>query len=161
MCLVIFEEQYSIVAFNNWIFVKKIPFLNVFFRAIAEAVKPYKPRPIPEDPYGNAMNLSGTLSISQHDWKIVIFSPLYWQSPLFFLSCAIGCSGLEPGRITPDTLFVNIGERCNVAGSRRFCRLIKDGKFEVTATWPWTLFQYCKAYSKCFACAKNWIWIWI
>ena len=40
-------------------------------------------------------------------------------------------SGLEPARITPDTLFVNIGERCNVAGSRRFCRLIKDGKFEV------------------------------
>lgn len=34
-------------------------------------------------------------------------------------------------RITPDTLFVNIGERCNVAGSRRFCRLIKEGKFEV------------------------------
>ena len=31
------------------------------------------------------------------------------------------------------TNFVNIGERCNVAGSRRFCKLIKEGKFEVYA----------------------------
>ena len=29
------------------------------------------------------------------------------------------------------TNFVNIGERCNVAGSRKFCRLIKSDKFEV------------------------------
>ena len=28
------------------------------------------------------------------------------------------------------TNFVNIGERCNVAGSKRFCRLIKTGDFE-------------------------------
>lgn len=41
-------------------------------------------------------------------------------------------SGLEPFRIGKDTNFVNIGERCNVAGSRKFLRLIKDGKYDVT-----------------------------
>lgn len=39
--------------------------------------------------------------------------------------------GLEAKYITPESIFVNIGERCNVAGSRRFCNLIKKGKFEV------------------------------
>ncbi|MBD1397344.1 methionine synthase [Pontibacter sp. JH31] len=39
-------------------------------------------------------------------------------------------SGLEPLTITADTLFVNIGERTNVTGSRKFSRLIVDGKFE-------------------------------
>ncbi|EGD78748.1 methionine synthase [Salpingoeca rosetta] len=39
-------------------------------------------------------------------------------------------SGLEPARIGPDTNFVNIGERCNVAGSRRFCRLIKTDEYD-------------------------------
>ena len=40
-------------------------------------------------------------------------------------------SGLEPFRVGKDTNFVNIGERCNVAGSRKFLRLIKDGKYDV------------------------------
>ena len=40
-------------------------------------------------------------------------------------------SGLEPLRIGPYTNFVNIGERCNVAGSRAFCKLIKDDKYDV------------------------------
>ncbi len=39
-------------------------------------------------------------------------------------------SGLEPLTIGPNTLFVNIGERTNVTGSRRFARLIKDGRFD-------------------------------
>ncbi|GFO49161.1 methionine synthase, partial [Plakobranchus ocellatus] len=39
-------------------------------------------------------------------------------------------SGLEPFYLTPETNFVNIGERCNVAGSKRFCRLIKTRKYE-------------------------------
>uniref|UniRef100_A0A8C4Q775 Methionine synthase n=1 Tax=Eptatretus burgeri TaxID=7764 RepID=A0A8C4Q775_EPTBU len=39
-------------------------------------------------------------------------------------------SGLEPFRIGPYTNFVNIGERCNVAGSRKFARLITNGKYE-------------------------------
>ncbi|MBN2872657.1 MAG: homocysteine S-methyltransferase family protein, partial [Halothiobacillaceae bacterium] len=39
-------------------------------------------------------------------------------------------SGLEPFNITPDSLFVNIGERTNVTGSARFRRLIKDGDYD-------------------------------
>uniref|UniRef100_A0A8C6V9Z7 Methionine synthase n=1 Tax=Naja naja TaxID=35670 RepID=A0A8C6V9Z7_NAJNA len=39
-------------------------------------------------------------------------------------------SGLEPFRIGKYTNFVNIGERCNVAGSRRFAKLIMAGKYE-------------------------------
>ncbi|XP_016055362.1 PREDICTED: methionine synthase isoform X2 [Miniopterus natalensis] len=39
-------------------------------------------------------------------------------------------SGLEPFRIGPYTNFVNIGERCNVAGSRKFAKLIMAGNFE-------------------------------
>ena len=43
-----------------------------------------------------------------------------------------GCllSGLEPLWIGKDTGFVNIGERCNVAGSTKFKRLIIDGNFD-------------------------------
>jgi 5-methyltetrahydrofolate--homocysteine methyltransferase len=39
-------------------------------------------------------------------------------------------SGLEPCNITPESLFVNVGERCNVTGSARFKRLILEGDFE-------------------------------
>src|SRR5690606_1042573 len=39
-------------------------------------------------------------------------------------------SGLEPLVFRPDTNFVNIGERTNVTGSRKFARLIKEGDFE-------------------------------
>jgi 5-methyltetrahydrofolate--homocysteine methyltransferase len=39
-------------------------------------------------------------------------------------------SGLEPVTITSKTNFVNIGERCNVSGSRKFARLIRDEKYE-------------------------------
>jgi len=39
-------------------------------------------------------------------------------------------SGLEPLEITPLTNFVNIGERCNVTGSKKFARLIREEKFE-------------------------------
>jgi hypothetical protein len=41
-------------------------------------------------------------------------------------------SGLEPLRIGPDSNFTNIGERCNVAGSRMFLKLIKEDKFDVS-----------------------------
>ena len=39
-------------------------------------------------------------------------------------------SGLEPLVITDETNFVNIGERTNVTGSRKFLRLIKEGQFD-------------------------------
>ncbi len=39
-------------------------------------------------------------------------------------------SGLELLEITPETNFVNIGERTNVTGSRKFLRLIESADFE-------------------------------
>ncbi|MFK7775372.1 MAG: methionine synthase [Saprospiraceae bacterium] len=38
-------------------------------------------------------------------------------------------SGLEPLTIRPETNFVNIGERTNVTGSRKFARLVKSGDY--------------------------------
>ncbi|OGX83279.1 methionine synthase [Hymenobacter lapidarius] len=39
-------------------------------------------------------------------------------------------SGLEPFAIKSESLFVNVGERCNVTGSRAFARLIRTGAYE-------------------------------
>jgi len=39
-------------------------------------------------------------------------------------------SGLEPLVITPDLLFVNIGERTNVTGSAQFRKLVKEERYE-------------------------------
>ena len=39
-------------------------------------------------------------------------------------------SGLEPLTLRPETNFVNVGERTNVTGSKKFARLIKDGLYE-------------------------------
>jgi len=38
-------------------------------------------------------------------------------------------AGLEPLSVRDDLNFINIGERTNVTGSRKFARLIKDGKY--------------------------------
>src|SRR6476619_7174171 len=39
-------------------------------------------------------------------------------------------SGLEPLTVRPESNFVNIGERTNVTGSKKFARLIKENKYE-------------------------------
>ncbi len=39
-------------------------------------------------------------------------------------------SGLEPMIVSADTNFINVGERTNVAGSRKFLRLVKEEKFD-------------------------------
>ena len=39
-------------------------------------------------------------------------------------------SGLDLLELTPEIPFVNVGERCNVAGSRKFLRLIKEKNYE-------------------------------
>jgi 5-methyltetrahydrofolate--homocysteine methyltransferase len=39
-------------------------------------------------------------------------------------------SGLELLDVTPEVRFVNVGERCNVAGSRKFLRLVKEKKYD-------------------------------
>jgi 5-methyltetrahydrofolate--homocysteine methyltransferase len=45
------------------------------------------------------------------------------------LPARLRLSGLEPLVAGPDTLFVNIGERTNVTGSRRFARLVAEGRY--------------------------------
>ena len=39
-------------------------------------------------------------------------------------------SGLEPLIVTPESNFINVGERCNVTGSKKFLRLIREDKYE-------------------------------
>src|SRR5438067_6546401 len=39
-------------------------------------------------------------------------------------------AGLEPLVVRPDTNFVNVGERTNVTGSKKFARLVRDGKYD-------------------------------
>ena len=39
-------------------------------------------------------------------------------------------AGLEPLVVRPDTNFVNVGERTNVTGSKKFARLVREGKYD-------------------------------
>lgn len=39
-------------------------------------------------------------------------------------------SGLEPLKMTKEANFINVGERCNVTGSKAFARLIREGKYD-------------------------------
>lgn len=43
-------------------------------------------------------------------------------------------SGLERLTLTPEMRFVNVGERCNVAGSRKFLRLINEKSYDEACT---------------------------
>ena len=46
----------------------------------------------------------------------------------------LNLSGLEPLVVRPGTNLINVGERTNVAGSRAFLRMIKNGEFEKALT---------------------------
>jgi 5-methyltetrahydrofolate--homocysteine methyltransferase len=46
------------------------------------------------------------------------------------MSHTLKLSGLEPLIVTPESNFVNVGERTNVTGSKAFLRMIKEGDFE-------------------------------
>ena len=50
------------------------------------------------------------------------------KSPI--IQPALRVSGLEQVVITPENNFINVGERCNVAGSRKFLRLIKEKNYQ-------------------------------
>src|SRR5690242_12628090 len=39
-------------------------------------------------------------------------------------------AGLEPFNVTSGTLFINVGERTNVTGSRAFARMILEGRYD-------------------------------
>ncbi len=46
------------------------------------------------------------------------------------MNSSLKLSGLEPLIVTPESNFVNVGERTNVTGSLAFLRMIKEGDFE-------------------------------
>lgn len=57
--------------------------------------------------------------------KVSVFAPR--ALPEYRPACRL--SGLEAFNITRDSLFVNVGERTNVTGSRKFLRLIKEEQY--------------------------------
>ncbi len=46
------------------------------------------------------------------------------------MSYTLKLSGLEPLIVTPESNFINVGERTNVTGSKAFLRMIKEGDYE-------------------------------
>ncbi len=47
-----------------------------------------------------------------------------------FIKPYLRLSGLEPLVVRPETNFINVGERTNVTGSKKFARLIRDNQYE-------------------------------
>ncbi|MDU0369859.1 methionine synthase [Hymenobacter endophyticus] len=66
----------------------------------------------------------------QHIAELARLAEKYEPRPLPEVPQATRLSGLEPFGITGESLFVNVGERCNVTGSRAFARLIRTGAYE-------------------------------
>ncbi|WP_026880436.1 methionine synthase [Hymenobacter norwichensis] len=66
----------------------------------------------------------------QHIAELSRLAEKYEPRPLPAVPQATRLSGLEPFGITGESLFVNVGERCNVTGSRAFARLIRTGAYE-------------------------------
>lgn len=54
----------------------------------------------------------------------------YPQREIPVIKPTMRLSGLEMIEVTPERMFVNVGERCNVAGSRKFLRLINEKKYD-------------------------------
>ena len=52
------------------------------------------------------------------------------MSELLHIKPYLRLSGLEPLTVRPDTNFVNVGERTNVTGSKKFARLVRENKYE-------------------------------
>ncbi len=50
------------------------------------------------------------------------------------ISIPLKLSGLEPLIVTPESNFINVGERTNVTGSAKFLRLIKEDNYEEALT---------------------------
>ena len=67
-------------------------------------------------------------------WKkphIPVFKPTsMWLSGLELLEVGRQNTSLTPNSQPQTTTFINVGERCNVAGSRKFLRLIKEKSYE-------------------------------
>jgi len=66
----------------------------------------------------------------QHIGELARLVEQYKPRPLPELPPVTRLSGLEPFGFDDNSLFVNVGERCNVTGSRAFARLIRTGAYE-------------------------------
>ena len=78
------------------------------------------------------LNLAGGCCGTTPEHIRAIADSVAERSPRALPSPAPACrlSGLEPFEIDGDSLFVNVGERCNVTGSARFKKLILAGEYE-------------------------------
>ena len=79
--------------------------------AIAKAVHGVRPRVVSHESWVMS-DAGGEAPLTTHDSRLTTLS------------------GLEPFLIRPDSLFVNVGERTNVTGSRRFSKLIQEEQYE-------------------------------
>ena len=69
-------------------------------------------------------------STPEHITAITARMEKYPPRPLPAIPHKLRLSGLEAFVADADSLFINVGERTNVTGSKKFLRLIKDGEFE-------------------------------
>ncbi|MDQ6962643.1 MAG: methionine synthase [Mariprofundaceae bacterium] len=78
------------------------------------------------------LNIVGGCCGTSPDYIAAIADAVEGLSPRIIPEITPACrlSGLEAMSITPDSLFVNVGERTNVTGSARFRRLIKEDDYE-------------------------------
>ncbi len=56
--------------------------------------------------------------VAKHNMETIVIKPY------------LRLSGLEPLVVRPETNFVNVGERTNVTGSKKFARLVRENKYE-------------------------------
>ena len=91
--------------------------------SFAAAMKPYAERSL--------VNIMGGCCGTNPDFirALAPIAAAYSPRPLPTPDTVTAVSGLEQLRIVPEANFINIGERCNVAGSAKFARLIREGNF--------------------------------
>ena len=78
----------------------------------------------------------GTTDAYIAEYKNIVKGPDGWKAPRRPKAAPqyLRLSGLERLEVRPESNFINIGERCNVAGSRKFLRLIKEHNYEEAQT---------------------------
>ena len=77
------------------------------------------------------INITGGCCGTTPDHIAAIAEAVAGLAPRAIPTIAPACrlSGLEPFNITADSLFVNVGERTNVTGSKKFARLIREANY--------------------------------
>lgn len=89
-------------------------------RAIVEAVRTSPPRRVPALVRPDEIDVADELEDGANADPVIVRYPRF--------------AGLEPLVLRPETGFINIGERTNVAGSPRFAKLIAAGDYDAAVT---------------------------